>query len=347
MLRQITQLTDYLANPLKDIEVFGMFGAGNLGDEAMLVAARQVLGNTRTLSWKHYRNPVLNGLVRRRKHQHLLVSGGTLIHGGQTGWLDYVEFRAKQGANVTVFGTGMSFTDQQIHEQSDSFRRWAKILRNTPELHLRGPRSVALARDEMGTEQADIFGDFALMLYDPSIPLTQHDQRDDIIGINLGECLGDQDAFERSATELIRKLKDRHRIVFHAVIASDVPVIERVAANAGLSGITLHRDFHDPNSFMRKVRNYRAFLGLKLHAATLAMMAGVPSLMIAYKPKAYDLMEGLNAGQHLLVDLPLDLDEIHYKLDQLLHDPASAILTDQVAALSAWQKTKLAAAFAR
>lgn len=37
---KILSLLDFLANPARDIEIFGMFGPGNLGDEAMRVPAK-------------------------------------------------------------------------------------------------------------------------------------------------------------------------------------------------------------------------------------------------------------------------------------------------------------------
>lgn len=351
MMKKLVRLADFLANPLRDTEIFGMFGhPGNLGDEAMLVAAKQVLGR-RALPWQSYRVPLLNALVKRKRHGNLLVAGGTLIHGGKTGWLDYVEHRSNQGARVVFFGTGMAFTEDQIRQPSDSFRRWARILQKSGHVHLRGPRSVALA-GQMGTK-ADIFGDFALLLYDPAIPVADPDTRQDVIGLNLGLCLGDQAGFEDSAATLVRSLKGRHRLIFHAVVEDDVPVTLRVAEAAGLSpaDLDLRRHFRDPIAFMQDVRTYRAFFGLKLHAAGLAMVAGVPNLMVAYRPKAYDFMEGIDAapdfrGRDLLIDLPMDPDLVIDRVKALLARPDDFILTDQIAALAARQRAQLTAAFA-
>lgn len=115
MVSKVHGLLDFLLNPRKDIEIFGMFGPGNLGDEAMLVAALATLPAYRCISWKSYpRYPLLNTLVRKRARKHLLVAGGTLIHGGDTAWLDYVEMRAMQGSEVSFLGTGIAFNDHEV-----------------------------------------------------------------------------------------------------------------------------------------------------------------------------------------------------------------------------------------
>lgn len=340
MLNQASKLAvlcDFMFNPARDIEVFGMFGAGNLGDEAMLVAARQELGARRCVPWKYYRNRLLNGLVLSRRHGNLFVVGGTLIHGGKTDWLDYVEHRFDQKVPVSFFGTGMAFTEDQIAGQSDSYKRWARILRGSRHVHLRGPASAGLAQG-MGA-RAGVFGDFAFLLHDPERPPARPQDRRNIIGLNFGQCLGDQEDFERRAAALVSELAGRHELIFHAVVEGDVPVTLRIASAAGLcldeAGIEKH--YRDPRAFMDSVRHYRAFLGLKMHAAGLAMIAGVPSLMIAYLPKARDFMAPLGRDD-LLIDLPVDVEGTLEKLARLLDYPGSGILADRIGAVHAGQR---------
>lgn len=346
-ITKVRTFVDYVANPAREIEVFGMFGSGNLGDEAMLVAARTVLGHDRTLSWQSYANPLLNRAALQRRRKQLLVAGGTLIHGGETGWLDFVEHRHRQGSRVTFFGTGMNFTEAQIRTPSDEWRRWSVILSASDTVCLRGPASVEMARD-MGAS-AEVFGDFALLLHDPALCLAPTEAREDVIGLNFGDCLGDQEAFEASSAALVRHLHGRHRLVFHAVVDKDVPVIHRIARLAGLTEeeLVLERHFFDPLAFMRSIRRYRAFFALKLHAAGLAMVAGVPSLMVAYQPKARDFMAPLGGREDLIVDLPMQVDTVIAQMEQLLARPHDADLTARIAEISVRQKARLVAAFPR
>lgn len=337
-LRKIKSFGDFIANPRREIEIFGMFGAGNLGDEAMLVAAKKEIGEYRCIPWRHSQNALINKIILTTKHKRLFVVGGTLIHGGNTGWLDYVEHRFNQKVPINFFGTGIAFTGSQVSNRSDSFQRWSNILSLSSNVWLRGSQSVELAK-EMGAA-AKIFGDFAFLLYDPTIPLSPLEARKDVVGLNFGECLGDQKDFEKKATKIVASLKTKHRLAFHAVVKSDVPVIMRIAASAGLSlnETEIEKHYADPYAFMNSIRDYRAFLGLKLHAAGLAMIAGVPSLMIAYLPKAKDFMTPLGSREDLIIDLPIDVDDVLAKLSLLLDKPAKAILIDSISKLHDHQR---------
>jgi hypothetical protein len=321
-LQKLAHAADRLLNPLKTVEVFGMFGPGNLGDEAMLVAARAHLPPHRHTSYQSYfRHPVLKGLLRHRPTKKLLVGGGTLVHGGKTGWLDYVEMRSRQGVDISFLGTGLAFLEDQIEGPSQAFERWSRVMAKAEHVYLRGPASVALAHRMCG--RGEEFGDFAFLLQQPHLTVKDHDLRDRVIGINVGLCLGDQADFESKIAVIVRMLSDHFSIVFHAVVQSDVPVIYRVIALSEISepSYRVELDFFDPFAFITKVRNYRAFIGLKLHAAGLALIAGVPALFVAYLPKCDDFVAPLGAGDELLVRLPLDLDGFVEKIDDLLVMP--------------------------
>lgn len=338
MFNKVSGLLDYLLNPRKDIEIFGMFGPGNLGDEAMLVAALATLPAHRCISWKSYpQYPLLNTLLKRKARKHLLVAGGTLIHGGDTAWLDYVEMRAMQGSEVSFLGTGIAFNDHEVG-QSDQWKRWGNVLRGAKAVHLRGPASVDFA-SRMGA-RADVFGDFAFLLHDEAIPLKKHEDRDAVIGVNLGHCLGDQQRFEDTAVELLKQISTDYRIVFHAVVRSDLEVISRVAARAGLDAgrARIEEHYFDPQSFMWSIRRYRAFIGLKLHAAGLAMVAGVPTVMLAYLPKCYDFMAPLGAPKSILVNLPISVDSVLVSLDQVWGNPDEHTLEKKIAEVAEQQR---------
>ncbi|MBL3568885.1 hypothetical protein BV509_21350 [Rhodovulum sulfidophilum] len=341
-IRKALELMNFLGNPMKDIEIFGMFGPGNLGDEAMLVAALDTLPPSRCTPWQSYPNrPVLNRLLRNRRHKHLLVGGGTLIHGGRTGWLDYIEMRSREGAQVSFFGTGMAFTDEQISGESEAFQRWRAVLERSQEVHLRGPQSVDLCR-RMGV-QADVFGDFAFLLHRPDIPIRDHYARDDTIGLNVGKCLGDQEAYEDACIALAQRLSSRHRLVFYVVVDTDMDVTRRVIDRAALSEkrFSVEKHYFDPYKFMLSIRKHQAFIGLKLHAAGLAMVSGVPAVMIAYQSKSLDFMAPLGGGGEALVHLPIDIDEFFGKIEGALEGGEEFVFEDVISHIAQGQRKTL------
>lgn len=349
-VKTLIDVLDFLYNPRRDIEVFGMFGPGdfgihgpgNLGDEAMIYAARHALPEARLTRRQTFPNwPRLEARIRARGRDHLLVSGGTLIHGGETHWLDYVERRAGQGGQIGVFGTGIAFTPDQIATRSPAYDRWSALLQASPNVYLRGPHSVETCR-QMGAE-AEIFGDFCFLLFDRDLIAATPAERSETIGLNVGECLGDQVLFEAACVEIVKKLAPRHRLVFHVVVATDIPATERIIAAAGLNEDQINIEYHyfDPWAFMASVRTYHAFIGLKLHAAGLAMVAGVPSLMMAYLPKCRDFMAPFEGGDAFLVDLPLEVEDVMGRLDTVTQDGQTGALVNQIEEISQRQKETL------
>lgn len=325
----------YLA-PGRDIEMFGMFGPGNLGDEAMLVAAEKTLGRDRVIPWMSSpRFAALDRLLQARKRTHLLVGGGTLIHGGNTGWLDHVERRWQQGMKVACFGTGMAFTQEQMAAPSPEFARWSRILADASPVMLRGPRSVATAT-RMGMT-AEVFGDFAFLLHG-TVPARRNTGNG--FGINVGNCLGDQPAFEARMAQAVRALAQQDEITFYLVVESDAAATARIIAAAGLDreSVRIERHFFDPMAFMRAVQRHRGFIGLKMHAAGLAMVAGVPALMIGYLPKCQDFMAPLPDGEQALVPLDIAPQDIVDRLLALEGSGIPAGLETGIAALAARQR---------
>ena len=341
-LGKLAHLLDRTLNPLRSIEIFGMFGPGNLGDEAMLVAAHKHLPRYRCSSYRTYfERPVLKAVLRQRPLSDLLVGGGTLIHGGNAGWLDYVEMMSQRRSKVSFLGTGMAFLPEQIEDPSPAFERWARIFERSDEIHLRGPHSAALAQRMCG--RGEVFGDFAFLLHTPEMINSNHASRENVVGINVGECLGDQAEFERQIVRLIRHVTARAFIVFHAVVESDVPVINRVIAQSGApsSAYRVETHYFDPIAFMARVRNYRAFLGLKMHAAGLALICGVPSLVIAYLPKVRDFLEPLGNADDLILELPLSLDHTIARVETLLSRPERFIRLGEIEATAVRQRATI------
>ncbi len=325
-----------------------MFGPGNLGDEAMLVAAFENLPERRIIPWPSYAaGRAMNRLIEMRRRPHLLVGGGTLVHGGSTGWLDYVEMRWKQGAKVSFFGTGISFTPEEISSRTEPYRRWCNILNQSAHVHLRGPKSVAVAR-EMGVE-AEVFGDFAFMLHDPRISVIDQSKRENSIGLNFGHCLADQNDFENKSVELVAKLSKIFKLAFYTVVDTDDAVTRRIIEQSGLSSYqyTIEDHFYDPHAFMASARLHRAFIGLKLHAAGLAMVAGVPTVMIAYKDKSFDFMAPIETAYPGLVTLPLDANDLHSRIDDLLANPQKYVVSDAIGELANHQRTLLRRIYGR
>lgn len=327
-----------------DIEMFGMFGPGNLGDEAMLVAARRVLGDDRIMPWMAFPSrPWLDQAVNTKTRAHLLVGGGTLIHGGDTFWLDHVEKRVAQGMQLSAFGTGIAFMDHQIAERTGPYTRWSRLLQGARHVWLRGPMSVDVAAG-MGVT-AQVFGDFAFLLHGADLPPATTERSG--FGINVGHCLDGQPDFEARMARAVKLLAAEGPLTFYLVVADDLAATRRIieAADLPAGSYAIESHFFDPLAYMDAVRRHRAMIALKMHAAGLAMVVGMPTVMIAYKPKCHDFMAPLSDGDQALTGLDFVPEELVAQALALEGGETPSRIERSIAALAQTQRQVLSQAF--
>lgn len=336
---KLTKIARYLFDPRKDIELFGMYGAANLGDEAMEDAGLAVLPRDRTVSTlSDVRVAAINRARWSRRRKHFVLGGGTLVHGGSVesgnGWLDFAEHRQKQGSEIALFGTGISFTADQVANRSESFSRWQHVLQRAAKVAVRGPLSQAFAA-EMDVV-AECFGDAAFALFDPTRILVKRNAKR--LAVNFGECLGDQRHYEAINARLLASLPADLHIVAFVVIPSDRAATDRILAGSGLAAdrITVVEEFWDPDAYMRAVAGCHAFVGLKLHAAGLALIAGVPSLLFQYKEKCLDFYTTLELEEGML-DLTMSEGALGQKVEALLGRPERFVNIAKVAEFKSHQ----------
>lgn len=328
----------FLFGSRSDIEVFGMFGPGNLGDEAMRITALRNFPRGRAVAWPGRVMQPLQKLQKMKTRRHLIVGGGTLVHGGTTDWLDYVESRVHNGSKLWFFGTGFAFLPEQMSENYQPFARWSALLKKAEGIGLRGPISTRIAQ-QMGA-RADIFGDLAISLYPPCQGARR--KVDKTIGLNFGHCLADQELFEENSAELLRRLLTRYKPTFYAVVKRDIEPTLRIATKAGMKPceISLERHYWDPDHFMKKVSRHEAFLGLKLHAAGLSLLAGVPTVMINYLPKCEDFAAPISAT-NVLANLPIDVDAVEMQVEAAINFGEKWVDKEAISKISEAQKAKM------
>lgn len=341
-INRLKKLANYLLNPGRTIELFGMYDADNLGDEAMKIAGLVSLPRNKTVPVVGSGNSLLKAAIRRRRFRDIVVGGGTLIHGGRAdgrnSWLEHVELRHRQGARVSFLGTGISFLEEQITAPSDSVVRWSEIMKRAAHVGLRGPLSQATAA-RLGVS-ASIFGDAAFLLYDAALAenwQAGHARGQQFFGINVGEVLkGEAQArFESSFAELLVHLSGRFRLRLFVVNPEDYEACLRVAQQSGLSQdrYEIVCNYRDAQLFMRQAAECVGFIGIRLHASGLAMAAGIPALLVAYLPKCRDFVLPIEL-EHALLELPLNTEGLLAAADDLLARPAHYRNAKAVAAVS-------------
>ncbi len=310
----LTALTGYLLSPRQSIHYTGWIGYSNLGDELLLDAARTCFEPI-PLTWvKDYRSRSIQSLVEKKRHRVAMLGGGTQI--GDHSPISRFKAALARSSTGIVFGAGVTpSTSGPIPKWLDD---WGAVLRNLPYVGVRGTESVATLQ-RVGVD--------AKVLGDPVCWFTRDvgywEPTPKLLGINVGQSngnmYGQESEIQEKISQFVRQsMKRGCEFEFFCVWPDDLEVTKRVASMAGLSNPTIHEIYHDVSYFQERVRRMNAFVGIKLHAVALAMVTGVPSLMIEYRPKCREFMASLGMERFVHRSDQIEVDSLITDMEDLM-----------------------------
>lgn len=268
-------------------------GVGNLGDDAMFLAARKLLAPARLISRapaERERRLSAIGLAGESYFRGAVLGGGTLIN---PMWRRAVEEAAAQRLPLWTFGTGVGSCGFAQGPQVE-LDGWRPLLEGFRSLGVRGPRSEA-ALHRLGLTRARAVGDPALALCRDAAPEPADPPR---FALNLflpaGESAADpmEEALAEAAGGRVARGWEPVPIALHE---TDLPALRRVLERLGreTEGDLVAAS---PEAFFRRVAPCTVLLGVRLHSAVLACCCGVPPLLVGYRDKCFDFMESMELG---------------------------------------------------
>jgi polysaccharide pyruvyl transferase WcaK-like protein len=272
----------------------GWTGHGNLGDEAMFSAIRQLLPrvslqpferNTRRRLFSTA--PIAGG----SRFSAVVLGGGTLIN---RGYLPIAEAALSLGVDVSSFGTGVGSCGFAGRVDED-ISAWAPLLRRFKRIGVRGPRSAEALR-RIGIERVEVVGDPALAL---TLDRPQPPPTDGAYALNVAMPDASHPAFPSALVmaEIARAVSRLERLGLHAIpialCEEDIgPTTQALSeVRGGHEPVALASN---PMELFQLLKRCRFLLGVRLHAAVLACCAGVPPISIGYRDKCADFMDSMN-----------------------------------------------------
>jgi hypothetical protein len=254
------------------------------------------------------RNVAANGLhylASRLQGRVGLMGGGTIINQGDVYLDSYATIRSQTKSLVPVFGAGVGSPDFWSAKAGwkDHRKEWVTILAELPIVGVRGPLSKALL-DDAGSRNVVVCGDPAVAYhseYAKKLSVIRQD-RPLRVAINAGDCSGNLwgslEVVQQALSELAVWLKSEgHHIELIPVWPDDVGACVDVAKRSGLDQSAVNPALNSHTAFLKKIEAFDVVVALKLHAAILSAVANVPSVLLAYQPKALDFAASLNSGQ--------------------------------------------------
>jgi polysaccharide pyruvyl transferase WcaK-like protein len=206
----------------------------------------------------------------------------------------------------------------------DELRAWAKVIPEFDRFSVRGPRSAELLA-EFGVT-AEAIGDPAFLL-EPEGGITPGDARDETVVVNVGvhETTWADDPrshlralippLRRAATQGLRTtvliFRNTDREISNEIASQvDGAIVLDVSTDLGNALATIGRS--------------RFAIMQRLHGAILASIAGTPTLMIEYRPKARDISMVLGSAMATV------------RIDSIQEDHVEALLSSTE---RSWQDT--------
>ena len=275
--------------------ISGWTGNFNLGDEVLFSAAGDLFDPLSIFPFHAersiaYMNRVLRSVVGG------VLAGGTLINSSRT-YLHYMDKSTLLLPCTMVFGTGVC--DPRFWERHSDFcdnrPEWGRVLRRCSYVGVRGPRSAELMQ-EVGV-RAEVIGDPALAYF--SDAAHKRELGSDIcLGLNIGQSKGrvwgSEEQLLCEFTNLASTARRRGwKVSWFVVWPEDLEITKR-AAEASATSNDIYSEFSSAEAYIAKAAQMTLFVGMKLHATILAICAGIPSLMVEYRPKCRDFMQSID-----------------------------------------------------
>ncbi len=278
----------YIASPRAAASYVGPIGYRNLGDEALLQAARECFDPLPVVTKVGSHRSLVRQAQDRKRHDIVILGAGSLI-GNHPPFERFREELAKARRGL-VFGSGVS-RPVLSGKVPEWLLRWGEVLRPLTYVGVRGARSAAtLAR--VGVD-AEVIGD-PICWFSQDASFWQ--PRKKVMGMNIGRpngrMYGSEALLERRFVEYASAMTAQGwHIEFFCIWPGDLAMTQRVAQAARIEEPIIHCIYEDAHEYLERVRCMKVFVGFKRPAVALAMAANVPSMMIEYRPACRDFAE--------------------------------------------------------
>lgn len=265
------------------IRYIGWVGKDNLGDEAMLDGAEQLI------SWADV-------AARGEARNLLLLGGGTLINRNQ--YLGWLQERDSPRLERAVLGTGVASAD--FWGSTEDPDEWARWLDTCAYVGVRGPKSREALESWGVKTDIEVCGDLALALEPPQV--------EPIEGRVLispawtgGELWGgsDQNVYKALARAAAAWIDEGREVVLMSCHPSDDRPILMIRELLGEKPTEYVPGYVDVGRSFEEIAAASLVVGERLHACVLAAGAGRPFIGIEYRPKVSDFASSVGMKAHV------------------------------------------------
>jgi hypothetical protein len=312
-INKICNILKPIVYPGKFLQYVGWVGYSNLGDEAIKDACDELFKPLGLLPGGASKYRPVEAIRDIWPLGGVLLGGGTLI--GHNGPIDEFKYGVQKYGCGVIIGAGVE--PVETDQIPNWLLQWREVLVNIEFVGVRGIDSARVL-SKVGIN-AVVTGDTALYFGENNSywsPLPMH------IGINIGQSnghvYGHEEIISSQYSEFIKLLIiDGWQVEFFCVVPDDVEITLKTAKKAGIERPRIHKIYLDSRKYKEVVKRMSVFVGMKLHSVVLANCAGVPAVMIEYRPKCKEYMESVNMGEYVIRSDSISPNDVMLKVDHV------------------------------
>ena len=313
-------------------------GSGNLGDDAMVEAARKLLLHTQLIRFGH---PKQEARLKQLKlsgspyFQSVILGGGTLI---SPTWAEHVRAALQQGLPVWSLGTGVG-SHGFLQTDTVTLQEWKPLLKDFHRIGVRGPRSKTTL-ESMDIPNVEVVGDLALSLALENLKPPADPPRFALnISVPVGQSYNEGEYACLKELELVlpKLIQQGWQPVPIAMHSSDILPIQQLLHKVSLDYIPVPL-LSSSDEFFRLVSPCSLTIAVRLHAAVLSCCVGVPPLMLGYRDKCLDFMQSMHLEDWHVPIQAAPPNSIFEKA-MLLSDQAVYLRADVLSQAQVWKNT--------
>jgi polysaccharide pyruvyl transferase WcaK-like protein len=281
-----TRVSNQARHPVAYI---GSARSPNIGDQAVFDALNATLPGTTLLPVEaarreHWLSQIgLSGSYFRAA----VLGGGTMINDFS---LPIVREFLRQGVRMAALGTGVGRPGWD-HSEDVDLRPWVPLLSRFEVVGVRGPRSCESLR-ALGARNVEVFGDLALALTRP-VRAETRSQRVLWNMLKGPASIRWNAAYEIVVVDAIRQLaRSGWQIVPFAMHPSDERYMRGRLRHLGLQGLQIWQPA-STEELIDEASTAGLVVSMRLHGAVLGVVAGAPTVSLAYLDKCLDFAESV------------------------------------------------------
>jgi polysaccharide pyruvyl transferase WcaK-like protein len=309
----------------------GCTGQGNLGDEAVYLAIKNLLKDKLFLYPISYAKPSSGHRLRKlffKQVDVIVFGGGTIIKKQKSeSYLKLLTAYHEQfpNADLIVYGPGVG--DPVLAEQvgfPTDVENWKIILNKCSFIGIRGIVSHdILKKDWHINPEVKVLHDPAIFFKRKAIAPKAKQKR---IGLNFCNIIGriyglNQETLELFASGLVRKLiADGWDVFLYPTARTDIAYMKAVFGEEIISKVTLYNNYTNLEDSLAFMEGLDVFVGQRLHSIIFAAIAYTPFHAIEYESKTTDFLKSFGLKNASTRTDQLDVESTFKKINILYAD---------------------------